>query len=58
MSGHPGVMGVTPDPAVPAGAGPRELGPGLAGAAWGTDDPPPAGRGGSQESYWAVARCQ
>jgi hypothetical protein len=58
MSGHPGVMGVTADPPVPAGAGPRELGPGLEGAAWGTGDPPPAGRGGSHESYCGVARCQ
>jgi hypothetical protein len=56
MSGHPGVMGVTADP-VPAGAGPRELGPGLAGAPRGTGDPRPAG-GGSQESYCGVATCQ
>lgn len=57
MSGHPGVMGVTADPPVPAGAGPRELSPGLEGAAWGTGDPPLAG-GGSHESYCGVARCQ
>ena len=57
MSGHPGVMGVTADPPVPAGAGPRELSPRLAGAARGTGDPAPAG-GGSQESYCGVARCQ
>jgi hypothetical protein len=58
MSGHPGVMGVTADPPVPAGAGPRELGPGLEGAAWRAGDPPLAGRGASQESYYGVARCQ
>jgi hypothetical protein len=58
MSGHPGVMGVTADPPVPAGAGLRALGPGLEGAARGTGDPPAAGSGGSQESYCGVARCQ
>ena len=58
MSGHPGVMGVTTDPPVPAGVGPRELIPGLEGAAWRTGDPSLAGRGGSQESYCGVARCQ
>jgi hypothetical protein len=57
MSGHPGVMGVTADPPVPAGAGPRQLGPGLEGAARGAGNPRPAG-GGSQESYCGVARCQ
>jgi hypothetical protein len=58
MSGHRDVMGVTADPPVPASTGPRELGPGLEGAAWGTDDPRPAGSGGSQESYCGVGRCQ
>jgi hypothetical protein len=58
MSGHPGVMGVTADPPVPADAGPRELGPELADAARGTGDPRPASGGGSQESYCGVARCQ
>jgi hypothetical protein len=57
MSGHPGVMGVTADPPVAAGAGPRQLGPGLEGAARGAGNPRPAG-GGSQESYCGVARCQ
>jgi hypothetical protein len=58
MSGHRDVMGVTADPPVPGGAGPRELGPGLEGAAWGTGDPRQAGGGGPQESYCGVARCQ
>jgi len=57
MSGHPGVMAVTADRPVPAGAGPRELSPRPEGAAWGTGDPPPPG-GGSQESHCGVARCQ
>jgi hypothetical protein len=47
MSGHPGVTGVT-----------GELSPGLEGAAWRAGDPPLAGRGGSQESYYGVARCR
>ena len=58
MSGHPGGMGVTTDPPAPAGGGPRRLGPGLAGAARGNGDPSRAGHGGTQESYYGVARCQ
>jgi len=51
MSGHPGAMGVT-DPPAGAGAGPRELGPGLDRAARETDEP----RGGG--SMCGVSRCQ
>ena len=54
MSGHPGAVGVTTDPPAPAGAGSRELSPGLDGAAWGTDD----ARSGSHGSYCGVSRCQ
>jgi hypothetical protein len=56
MSGHPSVIGVTGPPA-PAGLGPRELSPGLEGAARGTGDASPAA-GGSQGSHCGVARCQ
>jgi len=58
MSGHPGVMGVTTDPPARAGGGPRRLDPGLAGTARESGDPSPAGHGGSQASYYGVARCQ
>jgi len=58
MSGHPGVIGVRTAPPVSAGVGPRELRPGLEGAAWRTGDPSPAGSGGSRGSYCGVARCQ
>jgi hypothetical protein len=57
MSGHPGVIGVTTGPPASAGVGPRELGPGLGGAAWGTGDPSPAGDR-AQGSHSGVARCQ
>jgi hypothetical protein len=58
MSGHPGVTGVTTGPPAPAGVGPRELGPGLEGATWGTGDPSPAAGGASPGSHCGVARCQ
>jgi hypothetical protein len=54
MSGHPGAMGVTTDPPAGAGAGSRELGPGLDRAARETDDP----GGGSQGNHFGVSRCQ
>ena len=38
MSGHPGAMGVTTDPPAGAGAGSRELSPGLDRAARETDE--------------------
>jgi hypothetical protein len=57
MSGHPSVIGVTTGPPAPAGLGPRELSPGLEGAARGTGDPSPA-VGGSPGSHCGVARCQ
>jgi hypothetical protein len=52
MSGHPGAMGVMTDPPAGAGAGPRELGPGLDRAARGTDEPNGSG------SMCGVSRCQ
>ena len=55
MSGHPGAMGVTTDPPVGAGAGSRELSPGLDRAARETDDPR---GGGSLGNYCGVSRCQ
>jgi hypothetical protein len=58
MSGHPGAMGVTTDRPAGAGAGSRELSPGLDGAAWGTDDPSLARSGGPHRSYCGVSRCQ
>jgi len=58
MSGHPGVIGVRTAPPVSAGVGPRELRPGLEGAARRTGGPSPAASGASQGSHCGVARCQ
>lgn len=55
MSGHPGAVGVTTDPPAGAGAGSRELSPGLDRAARETDDPR---GGGSLGNYCGVSRCQ